>query len=114
MDPLIKKTTSQKKRIKGNDLFTVFINHTCTAYTAGFPSLRFVPQPFTRSVVKFCSFCTGIEQLHILCFRMLFVLYGINVYRVIALGDDQNSFSCPLFFSMYLKAQTYKQDSTLK
>jgi len=91
MDPLIKKT-SQKRRIKGNDLLTVFINHTCTAYTAGFPSLRFVPQPFSRSVVKFCSFCTGREQLDILCFRIPFVLYGINVYRVIARGDDQNSF----------------------
>lgn len=73
MDPLIKKT-SQKRRIKGNDLLTVSINRT---FTAGFPSLRFVPQPFIRSVVKFCSFCTGIEQLH--CFRIPFVLYGINV-----------------------------------
>lgn len=50
----MKKTI--QKRIKGNELLSTFVNRTCTVFMAGFLSLRLVPQPFTRSVVKFCSF----------------------------------------------------------
>ena len=53
MDPLIKKT-SQKRKIKGNERLTALINRTCSVFIAVFLSL--VSQPFTRSVVKFCSF----------------------------------------------------------